>query len=313
MSSIFGRSVIVPLTNKSGGGVVAGDVVILDSANNTSFTTTTSAGVTTPIGVAQETIASNAVGRVVVEGYAALVNVNASVTRLHYGKTHTVAKQATDAGASRVAGTFCCFLSSGTTPDAVVYPVDLAGSALTNPMSAVGDIIQGTTAGAPAALAAPAAGKVLTGAGTTTPLVYSYPPGYELDHVQFTGVVSPTATTEATANTVVAGNSVAYDGSTIVMIEFFCNGATPDTGGTTGTLIFTLYDGSSSIGLWGYVYSQAASNAYRPVHLARRLTPSNASHTYSCRAYVNTGTGTVIGGSGGAAANVPGFIRVTKV
>lgn len=161
MSSIFGRSVIVPLTNKSGGGVIAGDVVILDSANNTSFTTTTSAGVTTPIGVAQETIASNATGRVLVEGYAALVNVNASVTRLHYGKTHTVAKQATDAGASRVSGTFCCFLSSGTTPDALIYPVDLAGAALTNPMSNQDDIIIGGAAGAPAQLVKGSAGARL--------------------------------------------------------------------------------------------------------------------------------------------------------
>jgi hypothetical protein len=135
----------------------------------------------------------------------------------------------------------------------------------------------------------------------------------EIDYVAFTSVVSPTATTEATANSVVASNSVAYDGSTVVLIEFFCAGATPETSGTTSTLIFTLYDGSSSIGIWGYVYSQAASNAYRPIHLARRLTPSNASHTYSCRAYVSGGTGTVIGGAGGAAANVPGFIRITKV
>lgn len=122
--NVFGRSVIVPLTNKSGGSVAAGDVVILDSSNNDAFTTTTSAAVTTPIGIAQQTIANNAVGLVLIEGYASLVNVNASVTRLHYGTTHTVAKQATDAGASRTTGTFCCFLSSGTTPDALVFPVD---------------------------------------------------------------------------------------------------------------------------------------------------------------------------------------------
>lgn len=124
MANIYGRQVVVPLTNKSGGGVVAGDVVIIDTANNDAFTTTTSSASTAIIGVAQETIANNASGRVLTGGYAALVNVNASVTRGHYGTTHTVAKQATDAGASRAAGTFCQFLTGGTTPDAVVWPSD---------------------------------------------------------------------------------------------------------------------------------------------------------------------------------------------
>lgn len=153
MSNSYGRQVVLPLTNKSGGGVIAGDVVIVDTTNNDSFTTTASAGSLLAIGVAQETIASNAVGRVLVQGYAALVNVNASVTRGNYGKTHTVAKQATDAGASRAAGTFLLFLTGGTTPTALVFPVDLAGAALTNPMTAVGDLIKGGASGAPTALA----------------------------------------------------------------------------------------------------------------------------------------------------------------
>jgi hypothetical protein len=122
MSNIYGRQVILPLTNKSGGGVVAGDVVITDSTNNDAFTTTTSAGYTGVIGVAAETIANNATGRVLLAGYAALVNVNASVTRGHYGKTHTVAKQAADASA-RTAGVFCQFLTGGTTPDAHVFGI----------------------------------------------------------------------------------------------------------------------------------------------------------------------------------------------
>ena len=176
MSNVYGRQVVVPLTNKSGGGVIAGDVVVIDTTNNASFTTTTSAGATLTIGVAQETIGANAVGRILTAGYAALVNVNASVTRGHYAATHTVAKQAADAGAARVAGTFCQFLTGGTTPDAIVYAVDLAGTALTNPMSAVGDMIQGTTAGAPARLAAVATGKVLVSQGVTTAVAWGDAP-----------------------------------------------------------------------------------------------------------------------------------------
>jgi len=138
MASIFGRQVVVPLTNKTGGSVIAGDVVIVDTTNDAAFTTTTSAGSLLAIGIAQETIANNVSGRVLIGGYAALVNVNASVTRGNFGKTHTVAKQATDAGATRTAGTFCRFLTGGTTPTAYVYPVDLTAAVAVTATGSVG-------------------------------------------------------------------------------------------------------------------------------------------------------------------------------
>ena len=122
-SNIYGRQVVEVLTNKSGGGVVAGDVVVIDTANNDAFTTDTAGAFTGMVGIAQDTIASNAAGRVLTAGYAALVNVNASVTRGHFGKTYTVAKQATDAGASRIVGVFCQFLTGGTTPDAHLFGI----------------------------------------------------------------------------------------------------------------------------------------------------------------------------------------------
>jgi len=183
------------------------------------------------------------------------------------------------------------------------------GSAMTNPMSAVGDMIQGTTAGAPAALAAPLAGKVLTGAGVTTPLVYAYPPGHEFDYAQFTSPVTVTATTEATADTLVTGASVAYDGSTVVMVEWSFpyweqQGA--------ASMIPCLYDGSSSIGFLG-ILTGLTGTLRVPASGKRRLTPSNASHTYSLRAFHDGGTSIVGAGAGGAAAHVPGFIRITKV
>jgi hypothetical protein len=127
-TNTYGRQVVVPLTNKSGGSVAAGDVVVVDTTNNDAFTTSTAGAVTGTVGIAQETIANNATGRVLLSGYAALVNTSASVTRGNFGKTHTVAKQAIDAGGSRTVGTFCQFLTGGTTPDAVVWPVDLGAA-----------------------------------------------------------------------------------------------------------------------------------------------------------------------------------------
>jgi hypothetical protein len=133
MASTSGRRVVVPLTNKSGGSVAAGDVVIIDTANDDAFTTTTVAAFTGIVGIAQATIANNGVGPVLIHGEAALINVSASVTRGHFGATHTVAKQAASVGASRVIGAFVQFKTGGTTPKGIVFNPDLgSGSGTTS-------------------------------------------------------------------------------------------------------------------------------------------------------------------------------------
>ena len=150
MGNPFGRSEIVPLTNQSGGSVAAGDVVYLDTGHDDSFTTGTTAAYTGAVGVAQQAIGAGAVGLVLTNGYASLVNVSASVTRGHYGQTHSVAKQAADAGASRQAGTFCQFLKGGATPDAEVWQPDLGGgSGMTNPMTTTGDLVTSSSGSTP--------------------------------------------------------------------------------------------------------------------------------------------------------------------
>ena len=134
----------------------------------------------------------------------------------------------------------------------------------------------------------------------------------ELSYVEFTAPVNVTATTEATANTIVTGGAIAYDGSTVVRIEFFAPNANVDAGGVHD-LWLVLYDGASSIGFLGIMSSLGVGYQFIPMNLSRRLTPSNASHTYSVRAYVDYGTGNVGAGAGGVGNSMPGFIRVTKV
>jgi hypothetical protein len=95
-------------------------VVIIDTTNDGAFTTTTTGRSEVTVGVAQETIASNATGRILLAGYAALVNVPASVTRGHYVETHTVAKQATG-NSTRRSGSFGQFRTGGTTPTATLW------------------------------------------------------------------------------------------------------------------------------------------------------------------------------------------------
>ena len=129
MASTSGRRTVLILTNKSGGGVIAGDVVVVDTTTDESFTTTTSAASQGAIGVAQETIANNASGRVAVAGYVALVATNASVTRGHFAFTHTVAKQATGS-AARASGAFGVYLKTSATPSAWLFGIsDGAGAA----------------------------------------------------------------------------------------------------------------------------------------------------------------------------------------
>lgn len=357
MANLFGRKTVAYKLNNSGVAIIAGDVVVPDTSANNAFTTTTSAGVVTGVWVADESIANGATGRVVTSGHVTLVNVSASVTRGHTGATHTVAKQAASTGTTaRGVGTFCKFTTGGTTPEADIWPVDLLGSSLTNPMTTTGDIIQSSdNSGTPARLAAAAAGKILTGAGTgtvsawgqgpltttgdlmigatggtptrlavgaagttlaggTTP-AYVFPPGYEYDYVEITSSVNVTATTEGTATTVITGSSVAYDGSTVVYVEFYAPFINPDSGAQDRAIIIVLYDGASSIGKLTVTQIVTASHqSYIGGILgARRLTPSNASHTYSIRAFVTAGTGIVNVGAGGNGNYMPGFIRVRKV
>lgn len=173
---------------------------------------------------------------------------------------------------------------------------------------AAGDLVQGTGANTAAKLTLGAAGTVVRSTGSTN--AYAYPPGYEFDYVEFTSGVNITATTEGTANTVVTGSAVAYDGSTAVLIEFetsYFQAVVADNGR------LWLYDGASSIGQVAVVTNPHATNVLRvPVRVSRRLTPSAATHTYSIRGSTGSGTAVVNAGAGGNGNSMPGYIRIIR-
>jgi hypothetical protein len=114
--------VMLTLTNKSGGSLVAGDVVIVDTTNNEAITTVASAQSTIPLGVVQETIANNAAGLVAVAGYVPLVNTTGSVTRGHYVESSGTVKKA-QGNSTRRDGSFGIFLTGGTTPTALLFGI----------------------------------------------------------------------------------------------------------------------------------------------------------------------------------------------
>ena len=135
----------------------------------------------------------------------------------------------------------------------------------------------------------------------------------DLSYVEFTGTVSPTATTEGTANTVVTADAVTFDGSTKVEVSFYVPNARADAAGANRNMQVFLYDGSGSIGEMARLVTPAAQNDNKPIYVSRILTPSAAAHTYSIRACVSAGTGALAAGTGGSGNLMPGYIRIRRV
>lgn len=176
--SIRGRQVVLRLTNKSGGGLVEGDVVIIDSTTAASVTTTTTAGLATDvIGVALETIAGDAIGRICISGYVPKINLSGAASLGDTLTTHTVAKQAAP-GAARSSGAFGEVLGTGSTPAALLWGVPDGGAAgggmATDTIwDAAGDIVQGTGSNTAGRLAIGTANQLLRVNAGATALEYA--------------------------------------------------------------------------------------------------------------------------------------------
>lgn len=132
----------------------------------------------------------------------------------------------------------------------------------------------------------------------------------ELSYVQFTGNVASTQTVEASAQVVVTAAALTFDGATVVVIAFGC--ALWTCSGTTQVCLVDLFEDGSPIGqMWG---AAAPNGSNQPgIYTQRRMTPTAGAHTYSIRTHLNAaGTFTVGAGVGGAAAVMPGFVRIAS-
>ncbi len=181
-------------------------------------------------------------------------------------------------------------------------------------VTAKGDLVAATGSHVAARVGVGSDGQVLTADAASTPGVKwaTAPSGFAVvDYVEFTSNVSITATTSATAQTVVTGGGFTADGSSNYFIEFFAPAAHP-TSTAAASLNIVLFEGSTPLGL--VVLTTPAANTMNiPALLSRRLVPTNTSHTYKVAAFVSSGTGVVGAGTGsGAGATLPGFIMVTK-
>lgn len=137
------------------------------------------------------------------------------------------------------------------------------------------------------------------------------PPGRELTYNEFTANVSLVGHTEATATTIVTASAFTFDGSTPIVIHFWCPFIQSDT--ASGLVQLALYDGASSVGILSNWISPAANSQTPGVHVMRRMIPAAASKTYSIRGFTSgTSTGTAAAQAGGVGNLMPGFIRIVK-
>jgi hypothetical protein len=140
--------------------------------------------------------------------------------------------------------------------------------------------------------------------------------GYEYEYQEQPADVSITATTVGTAAVVVTADAVTFDGSTTVMIDFFCGRVDHPSGAANRGAHLTLYDAlnggaAAQVGADRWVdlgLSDAVETLRSPVVAWRRLTPASGSHVFSVRGWVTAGTATWRGTGDWP----PMFIRITR-
>jgi hypothetical protein len=129
----------------------------------------------------------------------------------------------------------------------------------------------------------------------------------EITYNEMASNASVSATTEATANTVVSATAFSADGIAAYEVSFF----SPRVSMGSSTLNLWLYLDGASIGQIGQM---ASGLTEVPVSVHRRIVPAAGSRTFSLRASIAGGTNPIIyTGAGGSGLLVPGFIRVVKV
>lgn len=134
-----------------------------------------------------------------------------------------------------------------------------------------------------------------------------------LNHTAFTADVNFSTGTEGTATTIVTSGAFTPDGTTPVIIEFFC-AALEDSNATASTVTILLVRDSTIVaGKWTTpnFSGVAGDNQRLPIFLSFRETPSNASHTYTVKAWLSNNAQPFVfrAGTGGSATFPPGFIR----
>ncbi len=146
-------------------------------------------------------------------------------------------------------------------------------------------------------------GVALTQSGQDISIAASGGGTTELDYVERTTDLGVTATSSASANSVIDGNAVSFNGTTRVKIEVGIARAD-----FTNNCFVTLWDGSTDLGNIAVCGTAGAFAPTAPLYGARFLTPSNASHTFHIKAWKTSGTTNIYGAIANA---LPVWYRIT--
>ncbi len=182
-------------------------------------------------------------------------------------------------------------------------------------LDAKGDLIAASAADTAAKLTAGTNGYVLTAdSGEATGLKWAPSSGgtqgTEIGYDQITSPVTVSSATEASGTTVITCAAHTFDGSP-VMAHFFSPEVAPGTG---DLIVVCLFESTTEIGRIADVRAGSGVAAQQQVVNGwLRFTPSAGSHTYLVKAIRGGANGVVSAGAGGTGAEVPAFIRFTKV
>ena len=134
----------------------------------------------------------------------------------------------------------------------------------------------------------------------------------ELGYLQITSAVSVTATSVNTPTTVISPITVVCDGSPI-LVEFFAPYVACGSSSSSYLLLNLTQDGTA-VGRVATNFGATAGNVAHPVHIQRRITPSAGTHTFGVVGWYTVSAGSVGAGDASTAdANVPAFLRVSKI
>lgn len=138
------------------------------------------------------------------------------------------------------------------------------------------------------------------------------PPGTELARTLISSNVSATGTTPATGATIATLPSITFDGSTEVAIDLKAPGS--DTPGIVSTNLWVeVMEGSTDLGKVAEIASPANVVLVSPLTTTPLiLTPSAGAHVYKFVLWVDSGTGFVLSGAGGATTLINAIARVVK-
>lgn len=133
----------------------------------------------------------------------------------------------------------------------------------------------------------------------------------EIGYDEITASVFPTATSSVTANTVIAGSAYTFDGKPVIM-EFHADNVGVPTGTVGLSIAVGLFEGATLINFANMETPATGSQFTAPFNFKLRFTPTAASHTYSIKAWVTSGTGAVFAGTRAGGGNGPAYLRFTR-